>query len=56
MTTYSTILHYKGFQINVENWIYWLAVNPSKKFLSMNEVKAEVERIETDFQTTMKSI
>jgi hypothetical protein len=56
MNTYSTLLHYKGFTIVVENWIYRLAVNPLKKFLSMNEIKAEVDRIEKNFQTTMKSI
>jgi hypothetical protein len=56
VTLYSTILTYQGYQINVENWIYWLAVNPDKKFLSMNEAKAEVDRIEKDFQTTMKSV
>lgn len=56
VTKYSTILFYQGYKINVENWLYWLAVNPGKKFLSMNDAKAEVDRIEQDFQTTMKNV
>lgn len=46
MTTYTTILHYKGYAIIVENWIYRLATNPYRRFLSMNDMKSEIDKIE----------
>jgi hypothetical protein len=56
VTTYTTILSYQGYTIIVENWLYWMAINPGRKFLSMNAVKAEIDRIENNFQTIMKSV
>jgi hypothetical protein len=45
MIAHITTLKYQGDRINVENGLYWRTKNPKRKFLSMNEVKAEVDRI-----------
>lgn len=38
-------LDYKGHTIYYENGIYWLAVNPTKKYLQLNQAKAEVDLV-----------
>lgn len=42
---YSVTLHYLGYTIIVDNHLYSLELNPFRKFLSMDEVKKEVERM-----------
>jgi hypothetical protein len=51
MKLYSTTLEYQGHRIIVENWIYWRADNPHRKFFSVNAVKAEIDRIENEKPT-----
>ena len=42
---YSVILHYRGYTIIVDNYLYSLQLNPFSKFLSMDEVKSEVDKM-----------
>lgn len=46
ITMYYCILHYKGYEIIVENYIYKLAINRAVSFLTMDDVKKEIDRIE----------
>jgi len=43
---YSIILFYRGYCIIVENFIYKLQLNPWKTFLTMDDIKKEIENIE----------
>jgi hypothetical protein len=47
---HTAILEYKGYKIAVENYIYWLAINPLRRFLTMNDIKAEVDYIESNIE------
>lgn len=42
---YSVILHYRGYTIIVENYMYSIALNPMNKFISMDDAKKEVDKI-----------
>lgn len=46
MPSYSTLLYYKGYCISVDNWIYRIVLCPFKKYIRLNDVKKEIDRLE----------
>jgi hypothetical protein len=41
------MISYKGYMIHCDNYIYYLAVNPSRRFLTMSEAMKEVDYLES---------
>lgn len=56
MKQYSCILHYKGYAIIVENYIYKLDINRTKSFLTMKEIMNHIDRIETGFDDVIRKL
>ena len=53
---YSVILHYKGYTICVENYIYKLKISPYQHFLTMTDIKNHIDKIENNFNQIMNRI
>ena len=53
---YFAILHFRGYTIIVENYIYKLQVNPSRKFLTMKDIMNEIDNIEKGFNSVMDKL
>jgi hypothetical protein len=49
-------MHYKGFTITVENYIYRVVVVRNKTFATFGDACKEVDRIEADFQAIIHQI
>lgn len=45
---YSVILHYKGYVVCVENYIYKLKINPTQSFVTMTDIKNHIDKIENN--------
>lgn len=43
MTTYTHTIDYKGYTVVCESGLYYLAINPGKKYFSFSAVKSIVD-------------
>lgn len=45
-------IEYRGIRIFCENYIYWIALNPTARYLTFDDCKKEIDRITSQVQTT----
>ena len=53
MKKHSCILHFKGYAIIVEDYIYKLQINPTKTFLTMTDIINHINTIERNFNNVV---
>ena len=53
---YSVTLHYKGYTICVENYIYKLQINPYQTFITMTDIKNHIDKIENNINQVVNRI
>ena len=45
---HSVILHYKGYTVIVENYLYKLKISPFNKYLTFQDIKNVIDGIEDE--------
>jgi hypothetical protein len=53
---HSTTLQYRGYDIIVENYIYKLKLDPSKSFLTFDDIANHINNIESGFDSLLDKI
>lgn len=48
--SYSTLLYYRGYAIIVEGYIYKLAIDSSRSFLTMDDIKKRIDYLENSIK------
>lgn len=50
------ILQYRGYTIYMENYKYWIGLNPFQKYLTLSQAKEEIDKIEKMFEENIQKL
>ena len=50
------IVHYKGYSIICENGFYRVATFPVLNYITLDDAKAEVDRVEAQIQSNLENL
>jgi hypothetical protein len=53
---HSCLLPYKGYTIVVENYIYKLAIDPTKTFITLDDMMGHIDNMENRFENVMSKL